>query len=1737
MRFNTVQAAVTAVSCGISGHIFFDVKGTYNEQIRIPYVPGGNANATVTFRAYDGNPASAVLTTAGTGANNYTLQLDSARYFFFRNMTFTNTSATNGRVVELKNGAFNDSISNCVINTPITTSTTNVNAAVFISGLRGINNVIKGNTINNGSNGIYIAGLSPAVPVQNHLVDSNTINNPYVNGIFATEWQGIKLTRNTINLATPLATTAYGIYANNCDSSLLITSNKVNIASSIAAGTVYGIYVGNSDGSALNPGLLTGNDVVAKAANAGSLYGIAVAGPTAAPSPFINVLNNTVALKTSGASSYGIYHGNSSNANYYNNSVNSLTTSATNNFVAYFNNTTATSININNNIFSHKGTGIPLYLNVSAGVLSNYNMLYTTGTTLVRSVTPAGSYTTLGAWNLANFQDLFSMVYSPAFVNDSTLTPDLNNSDVWAIHGRGTQIAGNNYDHNNASRPTTLTTGVPDLGAYEFYPVAQPTVLTAVPAVPVANTVQSFLYGTDTVMKIKWRNVAPPSITIRRFSGVVPSGVTAQNLDSMYFYTEVSIPGSGTYNYDAKLFYIDSWLGSIGNIPNGIYQIGLGKTSPSAGNPWVVGAKSRNLPTKRMIYEDSLNTNLDKFTGLINPYAPPVYGDQDTSNAGKRFYVAYPVNQALVEATKQMTLYFSAGADEAHVHVSIGGTSYGRDYIVPANSVLATATTTNPDYIPKAGPQNAYLPLSGTFDQTIRIESDVPIVAYAHMSGSTSSAASMLMPVGTWGYQYKTLCIEGSGGYSDARPYFYVIADNDNTQVEVTPNGPITNTGMVPNAVNTVTLNKGQVLLVIGTSSTEVMTGSVVKSVPNSSGQCYPVAVFSGHSRMTINISNTGSGGDFMMQQNFPSTAWGKKYLIAPTSSSSSANQLATNIFRVAVKDPTTVVTLTTAGGIVTLGPLIGNQYYEFQTNEAAFIKADKPVTVAQFMGGGSAVGLTGTNGDPEMIYISPLEQRVKKVAFFRNTVEAIQQNLLTMIIPTNGLSSLVMTDGNAPFTPDYVYPHPANNLDPALLGVQYSVVVKLWPAAQRQVTVQSDSAFTGITYGLGGAESYGYNMGTLIKNLGVRNDTLINEPTLSLYNCVGTPFKVRVRTSVIPTTMKWLFSQVPFISPKKDTTVVNPVPTNVTYDGNGEPVYTFTLNNLYTFSQPGNYQIPVVITHPDIEACDNSLTSRLLVQVLPAPNVGFQVVFAGCQNNTATFTADGATPSGINANTWTWNFQGGTHASGPTTTFTYPNAGTFYDTLHVVTADGCIKDTVKATVVNPLPIVSMATDSLAICSGGSASFTATTQLTGGTYKWYTTLTGGLPLVSGGNYTISATGNSITVSNVLISTVLYVEGTSTFGCVSGTRKRVVINVLAALASPVVSVGTRAANSVSFTWTAVPNVASYQVSVNGGPFIAVSGPGLSHTVTGLGILDSARVVIRANGVITCQNSLSSPVKGCSDSQPGVASDSLAVCVNNAPTTPFTIQPQPANITYTWYNAPTSGTLLGSGSTYNPGAISTALTSYSYYVQHTNLVTGCTSSLPRTRVALNVLAPLAKAVVTVDTLTGITPTSLTFQWSAVPGAVGGYQISVNGGAFITPSTGAFGLSHVVSGLLPNTHATVVVKAIGYLPCQESISNARTSKTYTDVIYIPNAFNPNSGDPRNRTLRVEGYVIKTMNFMVFNQWGEKVFETTDQSIGWNGTYKGKPLPSGVYIYVMRWTHINGSTNESKGSISLIR
>ncbi|HEU4552999.1 MAG TPA: IgGFc-binding protein, partial [Chitinophaga sp.] len=237
---------------------------------------------------------------------------------------------------------------------------------------------------------------------------------------------------------------------------------------------------------------------------------------------------------------------------------------------------------------------------------------------------------------------------------------------------------------------------------------------------------------------------------------------------------------------------------------------------------------------------------------------------QNLSNKGKEFWVAYGHHQFMEPGqsnSQEMVLYLSA-EQPATVTVSIYGTAWVRTYNIPANTVIAT------EYIPKAGFYDARLyspPPSfggtggeGVFtNKAIHIESNVPIVAYAHIFGSASSGATMLMPVETWGYSYKSLNSEQDYA-DDCFSWMYVIANEDNTTIQITPTVPSRN-GRVPGVPFTETLNKGQVYQLIGASlgggRGNELTGTTVKSIANATGTCHPVAVFSGSSRTYISCA------------------------------------------------------------------------------------------------------------------------------------------------------------------------------------------------------------------------------------------------------------------------------------------------------------------------------------------------------------------------------------------------------------------------------------------------------------------------------------------------------------------------------------------------------------------------------------------------------------------------------------------------------------------------------------------------------------------------------------------------------------------------------------------------------------------------------------------------------------------------------------------------------------------
>jgi gliding motility-associated-like protein len=92
---------------------------------------------------------------------------------------------------------------------------------------------------------------------------------------------------------------------------------------------------------------------------------------------------------------------------------------------------------------------------------------------------------------------------------------------------------------------------------------------------------------------------------------------------------------------------------------------------------------------------------------------------------------------------------------------------------------------------------------------------------------------------------------------------------------------------------------------------------------------------------------------------------------------------------------------------------------------------------------------------------------------------------------------------------------------------------------------------------------------------------------------------------------------------------------------------------------------------------------------------------------------------------------------------------------------------------------------------------------------------------------------------------------------------------------------------------------------------------------------------------------------------------------------------------------------------------------------------------------------------------------------------------------------------------------------------------------TVYIPNAFSPNN-DGGNDYWQVYGNIkaVKQFSIMVFNRWGEKVYETEDVNFKWDGFASGKQVPAGVYVYSVKYIFIDNHTDTNyKGSLTILK
>lgn len=226
----------------------------------------------------------------------------------------------------------------------------------------------------------------------------------------------------------------------------------------------------------------------------------------------------------------------------------------------------------------------------------------------------------------------------------------------------------------------------------------------------------------------------------------------------------------------------------------------------------------------------------------------------------------------------------------------------------------------------------------------------------------------------------------------------------------------------------------------------------------------------------------------------------------------------------------------------------------------------------------------------------------------------------------------------------------------------------------------------------------------------------------------------------------------------------------------------------------------------------------------------------------------------------------------------------------------------------------------------------------------------------------------------------------------------------------------------------------------------------------------------------------------------------------------------NMTFNW--SPDSALVSESGNT----ALANPSASMYYYVTATTDL-GCTYTDSVFVQVVNLNSSMLNATATPDTIPEggtstleVTPTGYTYLWFPPTG--------------LSNPTG-----QTTTATVDQTTTYEVTVFQGNCQAKTTVTIYTREYVCGDVyIFVPNAFSPNA-DNVNDKLYVRGENILEMEFKIFDRWGELVFETTDQNIGWDGTFKGELLDPDVYVYHLKVICFDQQENLIKGNITLMR
>ncbi|PCJ64299.1 MAG: hypothetical protein COA58_13170 [Bacteroidetes bacterium] len=241
--------------------------------------------------------------------------------------------------------------------------------------------------------------------------------------------------------------------------------------------------------------------------------------------------------------------------------------------------------------------------------------------------------------------------------------------------------------------------------------------------------------------------------------------------------------------------------------------------------------------------------------------------------------------------------------------------------------------------------------------------------------------------------------------------------------------------------------------------------------------------------------------------------------------------------------------------------------------------------------------------------------------------------------------------------------------------------------------------------------------------------------------------------------------------------------------------------------------------------------------------------------------------------------------------------------------------------------------------------------------------------------------------------------------------------------------------------------------------------------------------------------------------------------------FTIQKRDAGSVGAWQNV---ASVSGSTTNYLETDINTDLVAFEYRIVATNRCGTLITSEPHTNVLLRGVQD--------EDFNTILNFSNYLGWDN-----GVLEYSIFGNDNRNP----YSLS--VAGASPGSPTLVINNPDQYRKCYrvkaEEFDGQNTISWSNEVcfyfspeIFVPNAFTANN-DNLNDGFGVKGIAINEFEILIYNRWGEKLYESTNIEEKWYPTYRDADVQMGTYIYVIKYSDFENKVFQKTGTINLLR